>query len=208
MAVVERRRASIRPFLPVFSVNHDSPVVGGQIGLQHQFGQFVVGVEGSLTTSYQNNHASTTLPRTAYSSPARRAFDDVLTIGPRLGYAMGKWMPYITGGYANASLLGEGVDQGVQQQSLSRIASGMSGWFIGGGVDMALSHGWTVGLEYRHYDFDDALYSVTRTLAGGVIDTSQPSNFKPTCLWTPSRFARAGSSVGRNGLCHSSNSLV
>ena len=31
----------------------------------------------------------------------------------------------------------------------------VDGWFIGGGVDMALSHGWTVGLDYRHYDFGD-----------------------------------------------------
>ena len=31
-----------------------------------------------------------------------------------------------------------------------------SGWYIGGGVDMAVSHGWTIGLEYRHYEFDDA----------------------------------------------------
>ena len=33
----------------------------------------------------------------------RGRFDDVLTIGPRLGWAMGKWMPYLTGGYANAA---------------------------------------------------------------------------------------------------------
>ena len=29
-----------------------------------------------------------------------------------------------------------------------------SGWYIGGGVDMAMSHGWTIGLEYRHYEFN------------------------------------------------------
>ena len=55
-----------------------------------------------------------------------------------------------------------------------------SGWYIGGGVDMAVSHGWTIGLEYRHYEFDDATYQVSRTIAGnnqvGVIDLSQPAN--------------------------------
>ena len=34
----------------------------------------------------------------------------------------------------------------------------LSGWYIGGGVDMALAHGWTVGLEYRHYEFDNAFH--------------------------------------------------
>ncbi len=29
----------------------------------------------------------------------------------------------------------------------------LDGWYIGAGVDMALAQGWTVGLEYRHYDF-------------------------------------------------------
>ena len=30
---------------------HDSQVVGGQIGIQHQFGNFVLGVEGTLTVA-------------------------------------------------------------------------------------------------------------------------------------------------------------
>ncbi len=42
-------------FPPGFGFDHDSPVVGGQIGIQHQFGQIVLGIEGSLTTTYQNN---------------------------------------------------------------------------------------------------------------------------------------------------------
>ena len=69
----------------LFSVSHDSPVVGGQIGIQHQFGLFVVGVEGTLTTSYQNDYGSTNCPNILFTCAAR--FDDVLTIGPRLGYA-------------------------------------------------------------------------------------------------------------------------
>jgi hypothetical protein len=40
---------------------------------------------------------------------------------------------------------------------------------------MALSHGWSIGLEYRHYDFDDAIYKVNRTVAAtGLLDLSQP----------------------------------
>ena len=85
----------------VFNVEHDSPVVGGQIGIQHQFGLFVVGIEGTLTVAYQDDHASTQCPNPLFTCAAR--FDDVITIGPRLGWAMGKWMPYLTGGYASAA---------------------------------------------------------------------------------------------------------
>ena len=157
----------------LFNVEHDSAVVGGQIGIQHQFGNFVLGIEGTLTVAYQDDHASTVCPNPLFTCAAR--FDDVITIGPRLGWAMGKWMPYLTGGYANASF-----DQKISLNTNSANPFGdherHSGWYIGGGVDMAMSHGWTIGLEYRHYEFDDAAYNPTRTLAGnnqvGVIDVA------------------------------------
>ena len=38
------------PAFPDFSFDHDSAIVGGQIGLQHQFGLWVLGVEAGLTT--------------------------------------------------------------------------------------------------------------------------------------------------------------
>jgi opacity protein-like surface antigen len=154
-----------------FDVSHDSPVVGGQIGIQHQFGNFVLGVEGTLTVAYQDDYSSSNCPNTLFTCAAR--FDDVLTIGPRLGWAMGKWMPYITGGYANAAF-SEKISRNTASANPWEDRQRHSGWFIGGGVDMAVSAGWVIGLEYRHYEFDDAVYSPTRTLAGnnqvGVID--------------------------------------
>jgi outer membrane immunogenic protein len=151
-------------FPPGFSFDHDSFVVGGHIGIQHQFGAIVVGVEGNLTTTYQNNPGSTTCfapgpqltPGGLGNCSAR--LDDILTIGPRLGYAMGKWMPYITGGYANAAhhFYGRTINTQIQnEEARARVG----GWFIGGGVEMAMSHGWTVGLDYRHYDFGDKIAS-------------------------------------------------
>ena len=140
-----------------FGVSHDSPVVGGQIGIQHQFGNFVLGIEGTLTVAFQDDHASTACPNPAFTCAAR--FDDVLTIGPRLGWAMGKWMPYLTGGYANAAFDAEDVAQYRERQSPIEDRERHSGWYIGGGVDMAVSHGWTIGLEYRHYEFDNATYN-------------------------------------------------
>jgi opacity protein-like surface antigen len=100
----------------------------------------------------------------------------VITIGPRLGWAMGKWMPYLTGGYASAAF-----DQKISLNTASSNPFGdrerHSGWYIGGGVDMAVSAGWSIGLEYRHYEFDDATYNVARTVATtGLLDLSQPAN--------------------------------
>jgi outer membrane immunogenic protein len=140
-------------FGTAFSVSHDSPVVGGHIGIQHQFGQIVLGVEGNLTVSYQNNAGSTNCPNAAFTCSSR--FDDVLTVGPRIGWAMGKWMPYITGGYASGAFPGWGrtVATGV---SVEEARARLSGWYIGGGVEMALAAGWSMAIDYRHYDFGDA----------------------------------------------------
>ena len=158
----------------VFDVSHDSPVVGGQIGIQHQFGNFVLGIEGTLSVAFQDDYSSTACPNPLFTCAAR--FDDVLTIGPRLGWAMGKWMPYLTGGYANAAF-SEKVSLNSNSANPFEDRQRHSGWYIGGGVDLAMSHGWTIGLEYRHYEFDDAIYQVSRTSAvTGLIDLSQPAN--------------------------------
>ena len=154
----------------VFGFDHSSPVAGGHIGIQHQFGLFVLGIEGSITSTYRNNLSTLTCFANGTAGDAipfgnlapggvgvcGARLDDILTIGPRLGYAMGKWMPYLTGGYANAAVSLQGRNTAgnvVGEEARARLG----GWFIGAGVDMALSHGWTVGLEYRHYDFGSAI---------------------------------------------------
>ena len=132
------------------SVNHDAGIVGGQIGIQHQFGQIVVGIEGSGVFTYNDDFANTSCP-----NPARtcgKQLDNILSVGPRIGFAMGKWMPYVTGGYASASVSHKSFDNGAGTNGLF-FQNRFDGWYLGGGVDMALAAGWTVGLEYRHYDF-------------------------------------------------------
>jgi len=159
-----------------FGVSHDSPVAGGQIGIQHQFGHIVVGVEGNLISTYQNNPGSETCPNPAFNCSAR--LDDILTVGPRIGYAMGKWMPYLTGGYANGAFQYVARNVGTQTK-FEEARERLQGWYVGAGVDMALSHGWTVGLEYRHYDFDEGTATIFNP-AGTNVGTSGLAQFDTT----------------------------
>ena len=141
-----------------FDVTHDAAIYGGQIGIQHQFGHLVIGVEAAISSAWQDNHANELgcgIGNNAFSCGAR--FNDVMTVGPRIGYAAGKWMPYITGGYANARFEEKAVVVG-PTTTFWTGSERHSGWYIGAGVDMALAQGWTVGLEYRHYEFDNELY--------------------------------------------------
>jgi outer membrane immunogenic protein len=155
-----------------FGVTHDSPVVGGQIGLQHQFGQLVVGVEGSYTTAYRDNYGSDLCPRQIALFECVARFDDVMTIGGRLGWAMltdccKNFLPYVTGGYATMQWSAEARNRSLAPGGFTRIQWGdgrNTGWYIGGGVDWALAQNWTIGIEYRHYDFGD-----NRELARAVV---------------------------------------
>jgi opacity protein-like surface antigen len=163
------------PALSIGGIQHDAPTVGGQIGLQHQFGNVVLGIEADLTVLYQNNPGSVTSPNPAFSSVAR--LHDILTIGPRLGWAMGKWMPYIAGGYASARFEELGVVRATGV-TFDQASERHSGWYIGGGIDMALAAGWTMGIEYRHYEFDRALYHLA-TPAGVPVPGDNLNN-EPT----------------------------
>ena len=160
------------------SVDHSAEFVGGQLGLQHQFGNVVLGIETGMQVAFRNNPTSTTCALAgvcaAAGSQLTSRFDDVLSVGPRLGWAMGKWMPYLTAGYANAAFTNQVTNNAVVQ---AEARTRHNGWYIGAGVDMAVVGGWTMGLEYRHYDFGDVdatLHTPTGALVGN------PINFDPT----------------------------
>jgi opacity protein-like surface antigen len=135
-----------------FSVDYDTEFWGLVLGVQHQIGNVVVGVEGNWMSMYVDKPGSTRCPNAANFCTSR--VDDILSIGGRLGWTMGHWMPYLSGGYANSSFsfrartpTSAAVDDGRTRND---------GWYVGGGFDMVVAPGWTTGLEYRHYDFDNA----------------------------------------------------
>lgn len=154
-----------------FGANHDAPMVGGQIGLQHQFGNVVLGVEGSLSSLFQNNSGSDLCPKQTialFNCVAR--LDDLLTIGGRVGWAMGKYMPYVTAGYATEGWSAEGRNRSLAPGATTIIQWGNGrnpGWYIGGGLDFAVVGGWTMGVDYRHYDFGTNR-ELARAVVGGV----------------------------------------
>jgi opacity protein-like surface antigen len=86
------------------------------------------------------------------------------------------FMPYLAGGYASASYTDQIVrgPGGFAQQPILWSRDRYNGWYIGGGVDMALAQNWTLGFEYRHYEFDDVAAvpsCAAQAAAGGAIAT-------------------------------------
>ena len=176
----------ISPTLGIgFSSDHDEWFPSAHIGYQQQFahpwGLIVLGIEGGWMSTIRdregdhnlcNNGLTPGTPATnppvgvpALASPLTGAgnfctstLNDIVTIGLRAGWAAGQWMPYITGGYANAGFDFENrvpVAPGFGATAFHEEAhTRLNGWYIGAGFEWVVSPGWTTGIEYRHYEFD------------------------------------------------------
>lgn len=152
---------TVNPDAPKFSSSESSGLVGGHVGLQHQLGRIVVGVEASWSGKGpfgndfhgQNCYAAAGGPD--YHCEAR--MNSFFTVGPRLGIAHNNLMFYVTGGYASGQIQSREYDP-QRFASLStenyKWSARHDGWFIGGGAEMMLRDRWVLGLEYLHLDLD------------------------------------------------------
>jgi opacity protein-like surface antigen len=147
--------------------DYDTGIVGIHGGVQHQWGAVLLGVEGGWQSTFRDRGANTAdggSSEACGSPPAlvpggvsecRARMSDVFTIGGRAGWSMGKWLPYVTGGYANGAFDFSARNPAIISDPLVEEAhKRLNGWYIGGGVEWAVSPGWSTGIEYRHYEFD------------------------------------------------------
>ncbi len=97
----------------------DGFVVGGQLGYNWQFNQFVVGAEADASWADLGES------------------DSLASIRLRAGIPIDRLLVYGTGGVAFADFED-------------------SSWVAGAGVEYAITDKLSAGLEYLHYDFDNA----------------------------------------------------
>jgi outer membrane immunogenic protein len=139
-----------------YDFDTSSSMIGAHLGIQHQFGAIVLGVEGGWNSAFRDKEdtAARSLFCGLNLSVCSGRLNDIITIGGRVGYAAGHWMPYVSGGYASARF--ENFDRDPANGNLlATWSSRNSGWYAGGGVDWSVSPGWIAGIEYRHYEFDN-----------------------------------------------------
>jgi outer membrane immunogenic protein len=78
----------------------------------------------------------------------------LVTFGPRLGYVLGKFLPYMRGGLAFGQV---DAHQGVLTSALGGNTFGKEsgtqlGWCVGGGLEYALTDHWRLRVEYQYTD--------------------------------------------------------
>ncbi len=148
--------------VPQSSVDIENAIAAAHLGIQHQWGQIVVGLEASYTGRLGDDKGSVALcPNPAFTCAA--GFNTMFTIGPRLGWAPNhQWLLYVTGGYATAQLTTNAVSAAAHEKT----SATHEGWFFGGGVEFNLHRGWVLGLEYRHVELDSAHHIAFQPPAG------------------------------------------
>ena len=142
----------------------DQPFAGFNGGAQYQWQNWVFGVEVNYSVPISNrSDGLTTLPTPPFAldTAAREKLSDLLTVGPRVGYAWNRWLIFVTGGYAVANLNAEYAFASTGAPRFAGFwgASRNDGWFVGGGFDVVVYQGpfadLVLGAEYQHVDLKE-----------------------------------------------------
>jgi outer membrane immunogenic protein len=147
----------------------DGFIGGGQIGYNWQVNQWVFGLEADFQGSGQKADGAFALPVIGAPGSLSIAYTDKLdwfgTVRGRLGWAIDRWMPYITGGwaYGHGELSGTSTFLGIT--TASSDTHNYSGWTIGGGVEWAFYNNWSAKFEYLYIDFGDATQIIAPTVS-------------------------------------------
>ncbi|WP_152033747.1 outer membrane beta-barrel protein [Bradyrhizobium sp. DOA9] len=137
------------------TIRATGPVGGLQIGANRQIGNWVIGLEGSLSATDLRGE------NTCFSGlggiNCQHVTDAIGTLTGRLGWAWDQSLIYAKAGGAWAhstyNLLG---NTGALSLGIGSASSTRSGWVAGAGLEYALTNGWTTFVEYDHLGFDAA----------------------------------------------------
>jgi outer membrane immunogenic protein len=141
-------------------------LVGATWGYNWQVGWLVVSFESDAAAS--NIRGSTTGDAGLNGPCGGRSCKATLqwfgTDRLRLGYAYGRWLPYVTGGMAWGYIHGEeGDGTGNPSGSDSEFHFG---WTVGGGVEAQIDPRWSAKVEYLYADLRDGGTFTDRFVSG------------------------------------------
>ena len=127
--------------------SQDSPVVGGYIGYDKEFGKFVLGAEGGLSVG-TDDRVTFGSGIGSVSIDPKRSFD----LTARGGYLVTpQTLLYARGGYANDRVRATlGSPSGPIAETENR-----DGWLVGGGVERVILPQLSARLEYRYADLSE-----------------------------------------------------
>ena len=120
----------------------DGFIGGGQVGYNYQIGQFVLGAEADFQGADLSSGGNIfgTSVKTEYFG----------TVRARLGWAIDRWMPYVTGGWAYGN-----VKTSIPSIGFSSDRTHTGGYAIGAGLEYAFTNNLVAGVEYLYVDLGE-----------------------------------------------------
>lgn len=166
---------------------------GIHIGYNAQINNVVFGIEGEYSWGELSGTGSatidpkdgvlpigSTLDTTAQSLAVSSSLDGLGSVRGRLGFTIGSFMLFGTGGvawtdYSASAVSPEGFDNpnspGVQNESGTfRWSDSLVGWVAGGGVEYQVSRNFSLRAEVVHYDFGDVNFGSEEELEDIGVD--------------------------------------
>ena len=163
----------------------DGGLIGGTVGFDKQFGQFVLGIEGDMSATDFGDKAIHNVagdPNIGFPPLKFRAdyeMDWFSTIRGRAGVAFDRWLLYGTAGVAFAKVsLDSSVTVG--NPPLGQLTGSedttKSGWTAGGGGAVAITPHISLKAEALYYDLGDITARSTNPQQDLVLFTDQDVN--------------------------------
>lgn len=125
---------------------------GAQLGLQHQFGNIVLGLETSISFGYDTDNDTAC---TGIATRCNQSLNWLVVAGPKLGLAFNRSLLYLHGGFAAAQFDDE-AKPFIANYDDTRTHFG---WAIGGGFEYAFSNTVIAGIDYVHADVGSQTYA-------------------------------------------------
>ena len=133
-----------------FSTGTDGGLIGGYLGYNYQMEQVVLGLDADIYYGYGGKTALAGLPVPSVLDDHEGA---TWAVRGRLGYVMGAFMPYVSGGYAGM------INK--KSYSVGYVGSqskALNGWTIGGGFEYMFTQNWLTRVDYQYKDFADRTF--------------------------------------------------
>lgn len=154
------------PNNPPFRWHTDRKEVGlGGVhgGYQHQWGNFVAGIEvgyewiiGTGFAQSPGLNGATNPCGYGTNVFCQARIRSIFTVGPRFGYATNQFLLYGTGGYARYQLHTRGLGFPAPGNVFESVTAWHGGWYAGGGAEILVTRNFIFGVEYKHFEFGPA----------------------------------------------------
>jgi outer membrane immunogenic protein len=131
-----------------FGFNPNSFIGGAHLGIQHQWGNYVLGVEGTYSGLNLDQTQLATLPGVVGSERHLKT-NGIVTVVGKAGYAWDQWLVYAKGGWADLKIA---THTFTPATGVTSDTSGwVSGYTVGVGIDYKLMQNVILGADFNYY---------------------------------------------------------